>query len=126
MNIANYYHLSRIIGPLNTVSDEEVSHVTSNDDEVGIRGIIRLLVLPEFASLTADSQLACKNSLRYFFSTGNAPFNEIIDEQQEWPIEPASDPKQLFHWVWQELFPNEDFKISDEENWEERSHKARR
>jgi len=124
MNIANYYHLSRIIGPLNTVTDKEVSHIKSNDDAVGIRQIIRQLVRPEFQSLTLESQLACKNSMRYFLSKGNAPFYDIIDEQLEWPIEPPTDPKQFFHWVWEELFPDEDFEIVDEEIWEVRNEPA--
>jgi len=119
MHAPNYHYLSHLIGPLNTVTDEEASCVTSNEDEDAIRQIIRLLIRPDFESLADESQKACKNSLRYFLTTGSAPFCKILDEQQEWPIEPPKDPKLFFIWIWEELFPGEDYRIDNLESWKE-------
>lgn len=119
MRTVNYHYLSLIVGPLNTVRDSEVSHIVSPDDEDGIRQIIRLRIVPEFASLDDDSRMACKDALSYFLTTGNAPFYEILSSQQEWQIDPPTDPKQFFIWTWKELFPSEDYQIDDTASWEE-------
>jgi hypothetical protein len=121
MNTANYHYLDRIIGSLNTVTDDEVSSIKSPDDERGIRQVIRSRIVREFTSLDDETQLACKNSLRYFLTTGNAPFDNILADQQEWAIESSTDPKQFFIWVWQELFPSEDYRLTDTASWTERN-----
>jgi hypothetical protein len=118
MPVANSYYLDYLVGPLNVVSDEEVSDVKSGDDAESISEIIRCFVRPEFELLTAQSQEDCKNSLRYFLSTKNAPFRKILSDQQESPIGLPTDPSQFFIWIWDVLFPGEDYQIENPEQWD--------
>ncbi len=119
MKIANANYLSWVVGALNTATDDEVASIETNDDEAGTRSVIKLLIKPDFDALADESKLMCKNSLRYYLTTGNAPFYDILDQQYEWPVDPPTDPKKFFAWIWKELFPNEEYDVTDVEGWEE-------
>lgn len=117
MPTANIYHLERIVGPLNTVTDEEAASIRSHNDETGLRKLIRQLIVPEFGRLTEESAQACKDSLRYFLSVGSERFYEILSEQQEFPIPPPDDPQVFFQWIWGELFHDESLDVADPSEW---------
>jgi hypothetical protein len=118
MPVANSYFLSYLVGPLNTVSDDEANTVQSGDDAVSIRKLISQYVCPGFDLLADQSQEDCKNALRYFLTTKTAPFESILDDQQEWPIESPSEPSLFFIWIWDELFPGQDYRLENLEQWE--------
>jgi hypothetical protein len=117
MSVANHYHLDELIGVLNTLDDEEIAFANSMTPLDACRLLIRQFIKPTFEALTNESQKACKDSLRYFLTTGHAPFDAILSAQQEFPIDPPGDPKDFFIWIWEELFPNEDFKVEDVQGW---------
>lgn len=119
MHPVNRYVLDRLVGPLNCVTDEEASVITSPDDEMNTRDIIKLVVKPYFDSLPKRSQFLCKHSLQYFLTSNRAPFFEILSNQQEWQVGAPSDPKAFFVWIWRELFPSEDYHLSDLAKFEE-------
>lgn len=77
-----------------------------------MRRIIRASIVPEFAAWDDRTQAECKKALRYYLTSGNAPFHKILDEQQEWQIDPPTDAKQFFVWIWKELFSSEEYQAS--------------
>jgi hypothetical protein len=120
MPTANLFYLVRLTGPLNTIGDSVVDELESSDDESAMKElIIRELVLPEFYKMSARAQEGCKYALQYYLSTGNADFYDVIDRQQECPIDPPSNAKNFFIWIWDELFPGESYEIADLSNWAE-------
>ena len=54
-------------------------------------------------------------SLKYFLTKGDAPFHQIINHQYESPIQSPTDPKAYFVWLWEVLFPGEDYHLSENE-----------
>jgi hypothetical protein len=117
MNTANPNYLTWIVGALNTVTDDEANLVNSPDDENGTRRIIRLLIKPDFEGLRPEAQQQLKDSLRYYLTTEEADFYDILDLQYEWPIEPPTNAKDFFLWIWDELFPNQDFTVDRVADW---------
>lgn len=119
MPYANYYVLESLLGRLECVSPAEEQRILAvdADDEIAVREVFRNHLVPDFQQFTEDSQLKCKESLSYFLTTKSAPFEEILDGLQEVPLGPPSDPITLFRWLWDELFPGQDFQIDASQGW---------
>src|SRR4051812_14762671 len=98
MRYANYYILSELLAPLEIMSVEEAIAVArlSSDDEAAMRLVIRSRIVPYFGRLASESQKRCKESLAYFLTTENAPFDRLMAERQESPIGASSDPARFF------------------------------
>ena len=101
------------------------------EDEIAIREVIRAYIVPDFHKLTEDSQQRCKQSLSYFLTTGDTPFARSfadlalagslvtntdwrsVNPFAEYPEFPLAvdDPFVFFKWLWDELFPGEDYHV---------------
>ena len=134
---ANYYLLAEMcaasLAPLPPDEEEAIARIDS-DDEVAVRKVIRAYIVPNFHMFTEDSQQKCKQSLSYFLTTGDAPFFRSFAELAladsplrerdlaltdpfanlpEFPLA-VDDPMQFFKWLWDELFPGEDYHVQTE------------
>ena len=117
MPFANYHVLDQIVGVLNTLGDNEVADVINEGNATSYQLIIREFIKPSIEALTDDSITLCKNSLRYFLCTNEAPFDEILAAQQDSPLEPPPTPRDFFELIWKELFPEESCSIDDLSQW---------
>lgn len=120
MKVANRCYLKSLVGALNTVSDLEQESIGSPNDEVAIRGIIRTHVVPVYEAYSDDSRSQCRDSLAYFLSKGDISFGDLIDQQQEWECGSPDDPRDLFLWIWRELFGADGYRVDVTDNWEVR------
>ncbi len=105
------------IGVLNILTDEEGSIVKSEEDEQGFREIIRRHVKPWYKQYTEASAQIYKDTLRYYLTTNEIDFDDIWGQQQDADIPTTTDPRDFFVWIWEELFPGENYEISDLSDW---------
>jgi hypothetical protein len=102
---------------------------TKTDDErVCKEKLIKPVILPHFERWNEISQQETKFSLRYFLSI---PGEGLKDRKQidfkrllesalvPFPI--PSDPRQFFKWIWEVLFPAEDYRLEQPEQYLEKN-----
>ncbi|HPF40193.1 MAG TPA: hypothetical protein P5081_04850 [Phycisphaerae bacterium] len=79
---------------------------------------IRQYILPEFERLNLENQNTVRGNLQFFLTTRLAPFAELVELcRMEASMPSPDDPAQLFVWIWQALFPSEDYRLADTAGW---------
>ena len=125
MPTAYHWDLLITLGSVEGVPDEEQQKIYESGKaytEAVLRDVFRRIVKPEFDGWRTDDRARCKDSFRYFLTTKDAPFARICATLQESPFPTPPDPYQLFVWLWEELFPGEDFHIDNPEEWKVLEH----
>lgn len=117
MPVAHKHAIHILVSILDTMPDSDALLVKSSDDEQGFREVIRRFVKPYVYSFDEDSIGLCKDSLRYYLNTNSISFEDVFSNLQDAPIPYANNDRDFFVWVWEELFPNEDFKIESFADW---------
>lgn len=74
-------------------------------------------IKPFFERLLPEQQIIVKRTFMYFLTTKNAPFEDILSGLQETPLPIPDEAHQYFIWLWDVLFPNEDYLLQDTSNW---------
>jgi hypothetical protein len=68
---------------------------------------------------TSDTyKKSLKRTLSYYLTTNRIDFDRLYDNRLV-AFEPPADPRDFFLWIWQILFPGEDYRIEDVENYSE-------
>ncbi len=111
---ANSAYLENLLAPLNTIANDEARVYARYDSENEklVKRVFEKHIRPYFQGIPQQSQDNCKMNLKYFLTTGDAPFHDIINDQYESPLDSPLDPKSFFVWLWEVLFPGEDFHLS--------------
>jgi hypothetical protein len=128
MKTVNQYYLRELLGPLNTLGDEDVRFIgcfVDPNDEAAVKDVLRKHVLPMCAELSKETLDHYTSALRYYLTTRSAPVTAFISAQQESPLRCPADPHSLFLWVWELLCPGEDYLVTDLACWREENDPAK-
>lgn len=114
---ANLAYLEKLLGRLNVIPDDEASQYSlyDCDNEELVKSVFERHIRPYFQCAPRESQDNCKMSLKYFLTKGDAPFHQIINNQYESPMNSPTDPRAFFVWLWEVLFPGEDYHLSEQD-----------
>lgn len=103
-----------VLAPLGGDIDEyyEKFRNINPNDENEVKPIIKEYLLPYFNQyFSPEGRQKIKEALGYFLST-----DDSVDWQGEYnghlmPFDSHKNAKLFFVWIWEELFPDEDFKL---------------
>lgn len=116
MPVANRFVLDQVVGVLNVLSDDEVSMVRCESDEVGFRELIRTHIVADLNSLTPESRKLVYDSLRYFLAQENDVFEDSLDRQQDSPMVRPAEARKFFRWIFEEVFASSP-EVDDNTDW---------
>ncbi|MCR8659459.1 hypothetical protein [Paenibacillus endoradicis] len=116
----NPHFLSQLLIPITGMADvdEEVEKYRELDiaDKEQYRAIIRRIIPASFYSLTIENQEKVKLALNYYLSTSEIDFERVFHSCLP-PFDHPTNAKDFFVWIWEELFGDERFQISDKEQY---------
>lgn len=117
MREVNPYFLDDILSPLAGGADFDelmyLQHLDANNEQE-IKEILKEFLGPYFEGLSDIYKAKFKLSLAFYLKNPKVDFESIIDSYLL-PFNTPSQPINLFIWLWDLLFPNEDyFLISTE------------
>jgi hypothetical protein len=119
-SIVSIWHLIQLLawaGEDTNAGDEHFLENLDGNDELRMRLMIRKTVLKMFKAYTSESKNMLKESFRYFLTTDDMDFRKAFETFNP-PYDPPNDnPKKFFEWIWQELFPGEDWRLDDTSNY---------
>jgi hypothetical protein len=122
MQTVNWYMLNDLLSPIGGTADinEEVYKYQNFDSnsEMNVKEIISQEIQPHYDSRTKDYKESVKRSLSYFLTTNRINYGSLYDScliAFDHPI----DARNFFLWIWEVLFPNEDYHIKDITNYQE-------
>ena len=114
--------LNDLLNPLGGTGDnnEEILKYKNFDsnDETKSKLIISEKIKPYYDNSPALYKNAVKRALSYFLTTNRINFGRLYDSCLIAFDHPA-DARDFFLWIWEILFPNEDYRIKDIENYKE-------
>jgi hypothetical protein len=113
--IRNAYFLGNLLAPLGGMSDEEhfhASETTDPDDADSMKSWLRSVLKPNFDRYDDPSQQLIRENFRYFL-TADIDYWDRLYEMWMPPIDLPADPRQFFVWLWEVLFPGEDYRDPD-------------
>jgi hypothetical protein len=111
----NGYLLGSLLGPFAGMSDEERDEAYKRiepNDEDAVKRLISTTLKPNFDRQDDQSQAVLRENLSYFLTAGS-DFWRAIYEMYMPPIDPPDDPRQFFVWLWEVLFPGEDYVMGE-------------
>lgn len=107
--------MDELVGPfvgLADGNDEDQIDIDPGDKD-GYKKLISTVLKPHFISLPKIIQVECKINLSYFLTTDKNEFFIGVFASNLLPFDPPTKPKDFFIWLWEELFPNEDYILQD-------------
>lgn len=124
MKIANYAILEQFATPLVTMVPEEEFPFDPEYDEndpVLYKEVFSRYLKPYFDNyLKEESRRIIKDNLQYFLTTQRAPFNEILSSWPDSTLPIPDDGLSYFIWIWESLYPAEDFHLDSTQEWHEK------
>jgi len=122
MKTVNPYFLNELLSPITGLTDDDEAVILYQNmnlnDEAQYRKIIKDLFKPHFNGISEIVQQKSKLALSYYLSKDNYDFEGVFESCLP-PFDPPKNPRDFFVWLWEELFGNEDYKISDVESFKE-------
>jgi len=108
-----------LLGPLAGLADDDDAvakyRTLNTNDKAQVTEVIRELILPNYRSLNHDEQVSLKLCLRYYLSKPDSRLDRVFNSILP-PFDPPTNARDFFLWTWEVLFPGEEFKL---ENWQE-------
>jgi hypothetical protein len=122
MQTVNQYMVGDLLNPLGGSADidekiYQYQNVDSNDEEQ-IKKIILENIKPHFENQSELYKSSAKRSLSYFLTTNRIDFGYIYDNCLI-AFDHPKDSRLFFLWVWEVLFPFEDYNIEDVKKYSE-------
>ncbi len=122
MQTVNWYMLNDILNPLGGSADiDEMVYIyqdVDSNNEVEIKQIIFEKIKPYFEKKTEAYKISIKRSLSFFLTTNKINFGKIYDSCLI-AFDHPDEARNFFLWIWEILFPNEDYHIGSTENYKE-------
>jgi hypothetical protein len=120
MKTVNPWLLLVPLGPLDGLAEieEEVNKYATLDpnDPIAVRNIIRDLIVPYVTSLPFSVIDSVKIAYRYYLSEKKIDFEGAFYGGLP-PFDAPDEASKFFVWIWEECFPDEDYRISDLESY---------
>jgi hypothetical protein len=94
--------------------DEETALYDGLDvnDEAAMKNIIAAQLLPVFNNNPQEIKTLAKRTLSYYLTTNRADLEDVFDSVMP-PIDMPANIKDLFIWVWQVFYGEEDYLMQD-------------
>lgn len=121
MKTVNPYFLNKLLSPITGIADDDevvMYYQNMNLNEVQYRIIIREQLKPYFDGCSEIVKQKSKLTLSYYLSKNDYDFEDVFESCLP-PFDPPENARDFFVWLWEELFGNEDYKISDLESFKE-------
>lgn len=117
----NRAFLSDILSPLTGGADMDsltyLSDLDSND-EAAMKNLISEFFYPLFVENGLKYQNELKEVLKYYLTTRKISFGELLDSSVL-PFDLPDNPIDFYIWMWELFWPNENFFLSDTNNYKE-------
>jgi hypothetical protein len=113
--IMNGYFVASLLGPISAMSDEERDDAHKRvdpNDSVAVKRLIATVLKPEFDRYDERSQVLLRENLSYFLTVGIDHWNHLYESSMP-PIDPPDDPQRFFLWLWEVLFHDQSYLMSD-------------
>lgn len=118
----NPFFLHTLLEPLTGLADDDdaVLRYRSLDpnSEEQVRAVIRACIVPHAKSLPSNATEKVRLAYRYYLSKNDSKFDRVFYSNLL-PFDAPDDPRLFFNWVWDECFPNEEYRINEIENYVE-------
>jgi len=120
MKIANPFFLHDLLSPITGLADDD--EVVSFYNKMGVisedqyRKIIKNNFIDYYNSLMCDKQQKIKTALSYYLSKPDFDFGRVFDSCLP-PFDPPANVRYFFVWIWEELFKEDNYLISDIESY---------
>jgi hypothetical protein len=123
MSTVNKYMLEDLISPIGGTADIDDERSmrfmnTNGDDENAVKRIMEEEIKPYFQRISPPHQSSIKRSLSYFLTTDRADF-EFLYNSCLIALKLPSEPRDFFLWIWEVLFPDEDYRLKNPKDFEE-------
>ena len=120
MKTTNLYLIGHILGPIGGTADydqgwEKFKDVNGNNEQ-SLKKIFQEEILPYFITRGRNYKEQFKDTLAYYLSTDRADFSYEF-EACLIAFDPPDEPKSFYIWLWEVLFPNDSYKINDEQEF---------
>lgn len=114
METVNWYMLNDILNPIGGTADidEDIfryRNVNGNVEDV-VKGIITKEIKPYYGDAPNSYKESLKRSLAYFLTTERIDFGRLYDSCLI-AFDHPENPKLFFRWIWDVLFPGENYHI---------------
>lgn len=120
MNVVNICFLEDLLSPLTGLADDDEMVQYYSDinlsAETQYKQIIDEYIKGYFCKLNKEKKNKLKMALRYSLSKEGFDFARIF-ESCLLPFEPPINVRSFFIWIWEELFREEDYMISNLEEY---------
>jgi hypothetical protein len=116
MHTVNPYFLNDLMSPITGLGEDD--EAVSFYGEMGIisedqyRKIINEKFVDYYKSLDKDKQQKLKIALSYYLSKPDSDFERVFESCLP-PFDPPANARDFFVWIWEELFKQESYMISD-------------
>jgi hypothetical protein len=115
--IVNRMFLGYILGGLGGLADvdEEIEKYNNLDvnDKQSVLKIIRDSCIPRILNHPSDlARERIKNTLQYYLSTDEIDFASVFNAHLL-PFDHPTDAKDFFCWIWEALYQNESYELSE-------------
>jgi len=122
MQTVNKYMIGDLLNPLGGSADIdekifEYQNVDSNN-EIEIKKIISGNIKPHYEKQSEAYKLSAKLSLSYFLTTNRIDYGYVYDSCLI-AFDHPTDARVFFLWIWEVLFPGEDYHIENVKNYSE-------
>jgi len=122
MDTVNKYMLSDLLNPLGGTADSDEKIIQFKDfnsnDEEAVKKIIIDEIKPHYDHMNDGYKTSVKRSLSYFLTTNRVDFGHVYDDCLIVFDHPA-DARDFFLWVWQVIFPGENYHLENAESFVE-------
>lgn len=122
MKTVNLYMLNDILTPLGGGADidEQIFQYQNfnGNDKMSVKNIIAREIKPYYKKASQEYKTSFKRSLSYFLTTNAIDFGRLYDSCLIAFDHPAN-PRDLFVWIWEVLFPDTDYILENIHEYEE-------
>lgn len=120
MKQVNKYMLSNLLAPLGGTADidEEINNYRDfdNNNEILVKQVIVNEIKPYYNMQSDLYKESAKRSLAYFLTTNKISYGDLYDNCLI-AFDHPKVPRDFFLWMWEVLFPFEEFYIHNTENY---------
>jgi hypothetical protein len=123
--IVNPYFLHESLAPWTGLADDDEVwpqyREFDSNDEAAMRREIRDQIVPHLSGLPPAILERVRLAYRYYLSCERPGlrFDRVFDSLLP-PFDAPRNPRDLFLWIWQECFPDEDYHLPDWSEYEEK------
>lgn len=119
MQTVNWYIINDLLNPLGGSGDldekiYQYQNVNKNN-KVEIKKIITDEIKPYYEESSEAYKISAKRSLSYFLTTNRLNFGRLYDSCLI-AFDHPDDARLFFLWIWEILFPNEDYYMENTQN----------